>query len=839
MEGAPLPHLSPGRGDQRQVRGYDAQVASDAIPDLNLVSTNLLTQFAKDQTLLQRDSAGGQAVADQFFTLEKSLRTTAYFRQLVVFDREGSIVQYFPNDPIPLREEELSRAFRAASDGQPDMVQVWIVEYGGPILSHVVPIWDEEGVAIGALLGRVDLRVALASTVRSLQGTVGSGRGFIVDGVGNTIAHSNPDRLMQPWRPSDGQVQNLSDRLETDDMGQAYEGIGYNGTRQLVYYREGLDHPWMVVIIVPYERVLSLAADVAGPLALFLGGAGLLLAGVLALLIRRLSQPLSLLSHAAGVMAHQDLDTPILVSGEDQVGQLGKAFEQMRQALRDRLGELQLLLGVSQGVAASLDLDHGLPPLLDGALEATGADGARIVTISSNDPSPLAFARGSLSSAMAPLDGPIARLIQRDSSLRLDSTNRMRVIPGLDRLADKVGAIFALPLTTSQGFQGVFWIAYREPHAFSESEVGFMTTLAGQASLLVENVQLFETAEGGRRRLAAILSSTSDAVIVTDQQNCVLLLNPAAEADFGLSASQVMGQPVSSVLSDSGLVDLLTVGTGQDMSREIKLPGARVLYASASSISDDHGNVGGRVAVCRDVTHFKELDEMKTEFVNTVSHDLRSPLTYMRGYVTMLPMIGELSTKQKEYVTKILSGVDQMTRLVIDLLSLARIESDVDQLVEPVDIGGLIKGVVRSYNTHAVSKGLALNVEVADGIPPVSGNPTLLRQAAANLVDNAIKYTPSGQVNVRVYPGENHLVLQVQDTGPGISQADQVRLFERFFRVRRREALEIKGTGLGLAIVKSIVERRHGGRVWVESKLGAGSSFFAVLPVGLPSERGG
>ena len=440
---------------------------------------------------------------------------------------------------------------------------------------------------------------------------------------------------------------------------------------------------------------------------------------------------------------------------------------------------------------------------------------------------------------MAPLDGPIARLIQRDSSLRLDSTNRMRVIPGLDRLADKVGAIFALPLTTSQGFQGVFWIAYREPHAFSESEVGFMTTLAGQASLLVENVQLFETAEGGRRRLAAILSSTSDAVIVTDQQNCVLLLNPAAEADFGLSASQVMGQPVSSVLSDSGLVDLLTVGTGQDMSREIELPGARVLYASASSISGDHGNVGGRVAVCRDVTHFKELDEMKTEFVNTVSHDLRSPLTYMRGYVTMLPMIGELSTKQKEYVTKILSGIDQMTRLVIDLLSLARIESDVDQLVEPVDIGGLIKGVVRSYNTHAVSKGLALNVEVADGIPPVSGNPTLLRQAAANLVDNAIKYTPSGQVNVRVYPGENHLVLQVQDTGPGISQADQVRLFERFFRVRRRDALEIKGTGLGLAIVKSIVERRHGGRVWVESKLGAGSSFFAVLPVGLPSERGG
>jgi signal transduction histidine kinase len=210
----------------------------------------------------------------------------------------------------------------------------------------------------------------------------------------------------------------------------------------------------------------------------------------------------------------------------------------------------------------------------------------------------------------------------------------------------------------------------------------------------------------------------------------------------------------------------------------------------------------------------------------------------MRGYVTMLPMIGELSSKQKDYVNKILAGIDQMTRLVVDLLSLARIESDVDQLVEDVDFASLVKGVARTFETHATSKGLKLNVDVADNLPMVTGNPTLLRQAASNLLDNAIKYTPNGQVNVRVYQGESHLVLQVQDTGPGISQADQVRLFERFYRVKRRDASNIKGTGLGLAIVKSIVERRHSGRVWVESRLGAGSSFFAVLPIKQTSGTG-
>jgi PAS domain S-box-containing protein len=818
---------------------HDARVASDAVPDLNLISTNLLVQFAKNEILLQGELEEGQLVAAQFFTLERMLRTTAYFRQLVVFDRAGAIVQQYPQDSIPLLEEERRIALQAAIEGVPDTTRVWSAEYGVPVLSHAVPITDQSGDTIGALLGRVDLQIALSSTVRDLQGTVGAGRGFIVDDHGNIIAHSNADRLMQPWRPRDGEVRDLGDRLDAADIGQGYEGIGYNGTRQLVYYREGPDHPWVIVIIVPYERVLSLATEVAVPLAVFLSVGGLILTVVLAVLIGRLNQPLAALARAAGAMAHRDLETPVQVRGEDEVGRLGEAFEHMRHVLRDRLSELQLLLKVSQGVAASLDLAQGLPPILDGALEATGADGVRIVAALRAEDSAVTFARGSLSAAMAPLDGAIVRMVQHEARLRLDNLARSRIFPGLDQLADRLGAILALPLSTSQGYQGALWLAYRDPHAFTDSELGFMATLAGQASVLIENAQLFEAAEGGRRRLAAILASTSDAVIVTDREDRILLLNPAAEADFELSASQTMGQPVSDVFSDAGLVSLLTSDGDQDGTREVELPGGRVLYASASTISGEDGHAGGRVAVLRDITYFRKLDEMKTEFVNTVSHDLRSPLTYMRGYVTMLPMIGELSSKQKDYVDKILSGIDQMAKLTQDLLSLARIESDVDQLVQLVQIGGVVKGVVRSYQTHAASKGLSLEVDIADGLPEVMGDPTLLRQAIANLVDNAIKYTPSGKVGVRAYLKENQVAVQVQDTGPGISQADQVRLFERFYRVKRRDSMGIKGTGLGLAIVKSIVERRHGGRVWVESKLGAGSSFIVVLPVERSPSVGG
>lgn len=816
---------------------HDARVASDSVPDLDIISTNLLDQFAKNEALLDADQAARDSLADEFFTLERMLRTTAYFRQLVVFDRTGAIIQQYPDDSVAMLEEEKRVAIQAAAEGVPETTRVWTAEHGVPVLTHAVPIRDDSGEPIGALLGRVDLRDALDPIVRDLQGTVGTGRGFIVDNYGNIIAHTNADRLMQPWRAGDGEVRDLSGRL-ADDVGRGYEGIGYNGTRQLVYYRGGPDHPWVIVIIVPYERVLSLATEVAVPLAVILATGGLILSGVLVYLIGRVNRPLAMLSKAASAMAHQDLDTPVLVGGEDEVGQLGEAFEHMRHVLRDRLGELQLLLRASQGVAANLSLAQGLPPILDGVLEATGADGARIVALSHADGGPVTFAAGNLSRAMAPLDASILRMVQQGARPRLDNVSRGRVFPGLDQLSDRLGALLALPLSTSQGCQGAFWMAYREPHAFTDSELSFMATLAGQASVLVENVQLYEAAEGGRRRLAAILASTSDAVVVTDQESRILLLNPAAEADLEISASQSVGQLVSDVFSDSGLISLLIAADGREAAGEVELPGGRVLYGSSSAIAGDDGHADGRVVVLRDITYFRQLDEMKTEFVHTVSHDLRSPLTYMRGFVTMLPMIGELSPKQREYVDKILSGIDEMSNLTQDLLSLARIESDVDQLRQPFQLDGLVKGVVRSHQTHAASKGLTLQVDIADALPDVIGDPTLLRQAIVNLVENAIKYTNTGKVEVRAFAREDSVIIEVQDSGPGISQADQVRLFERFYRVKRRGSMDSKGTGLGLAIVKSIVERRHGGRVWVESKLGAGSTFSVALPVeGATGER--
>jgi PAS domain S-box-containing protein len=810
---------------------HDARVASETIPDITLISANLLSRFAQEPRLFSGDP---QTALEYILDLEAALRSTAHFRQLVLFDKLGNEVKAVPDwddgDSVPLVEEEEEAAKLAAELGYPSTTRVWIADSGVPMLTHVEPVRDAEGNVIWALMGRVDLGVALQPTVSSLQGTVGAGWGFIVDEQWSIIAHPDPDRLMQPWVPlNDAGGKSLNARLDEGDGGHSYEGIAPSGTRQLVYYLEGPTHPWTVVVIVPHETVLSLATEVAGPLGFFLLLAGGALAAVVVLLTGRLTHPLSTLAEAAAAITQGDLETPVGVSGEDEVGRLGATFEQMRKALHDRLSELQLLLGVSRSVASNLNLTQGLPPILEGALAATGADGVRIV-FAHKERGPLAFAKGRLGTAMAPLDILVARLVQREPMLRIDNAVRARKLLETHRLGDRIGAILALPLRTSQRFQGVLWIAYRSPHVFSESEIGFMTTLAGQASVFIENVQLFEATEDDRRRLMAILASTGDAVIVTDPHDRILLLNPAAETAFGVSGSEALAQPATDVFADSGLVSLL-VEAKDNVTREVELPGGRTLYANASSIRGDDKQVMGRVAFLRDITHLKELDELKTEFVNTVSHDLRSPLTYMRGYVTMLPMVGELNAKQAEYVNKILGGVDQMTELVVDLLNLARIESDLAQLAEPVKLNDLVNSVARNYRTRAMGKGLQFRVELAERLPVLTGDPALLRQAITNLVDNGVKYTLKGEVMIRTYVDKREVIVQVKDTGPGVSQTDQVRLFEKFYRVKPRDAADIKGSGLGLAIVKSVVEKRHGGRVWVESHLGVGSSFYIALPI--------
>lgn len=808
----------------------DALHAASGIPFFIQTGRSLIRNLAADDDLLNPDPAARQAA------LVASLRSVPYFRQLILFDQALSPAAAYPAgdlSALALSPEEQQMAARALQ-GIPDDTTVYPAGTGRPVtLAFVGPITDPtSGAVVGALLGRADIEnnPLMTPVINNLEGLlVGSGQGFIVDDRGRIIFHPDSAQLLESWAPETSALQLPAG----DPAALAYQDRAPDGTRRLVYYLPSAGHPWSVVIIVPYQVVLSLATQISTQILIILiliGGIGLIL---ISLIAGRLTRPLEMLAGAAAGMTEGALDRAVQVTGEDEVGRLGLAFERMRVRLKARLEELSLLLGVTQSVAGSLNLDDAVPPILQGALTATGAGGARLVIPQADEAAPKTFALGAAAGSMAPLDAEVLTLTRTEGRLILDNLSRPRALLNTAKVAGRIGALIALPLRQEAVYYGALWLGYLQPHTFTEAEVNFLTTLAGQAAVAVANARLFAQAEGERQRLAAILASTPDAVIVTDRHLRVLLVNPAAEAFFGLAGRPSANRPLAEVIDRPELIDLLgSVGaTTLPPAREVPLADGRTLYASASIIRGIDGDPLGRVAVLRDVTHFKEIDQLKSEFVATVSHDLRSPLTFMRGYATMLPMVGALNEKQKEFADKIVVGIGQMSELIDNLLDLGRIEAGVGLAREACRVEALINEAIGGLQLSAANKRLALTVDLPRGLPPISGDPVLLRQAVANLVDNAIKYTPEGgRVKIRGEVKDGNLIIAVRDTGVGIAQADQVRLFEKFYRVRQRETVGVKGSGLGLAIVKSIAER-HGGRVWVESQLGQGSTFFVAVPV--------
>jgi signal transduction histidine kinase len=394
----------------------------------------------------------------------------------------------------------------------------------------------------------------------------------------------------------------------------------------------------------------------------------------------------------------------------------------------------------------------------------------------------------------------------------------------------------AMPLRHENRNYGVLWAGYDQPHLFSETDVRFLVTLASQASLAASNHHLFQSAQVGRQRLAAILASTPDPVIVTDQFNRLLLANPAAWQVLGMPVGSGTGQPIERVVKDKPLLDILLSKSSEKLSAEVPQSDGRVYFATASPMVANDLPVG-RVCILRDVTHFKELDTMKTEFVNTVSHDLRSPLTLIRGYATMLELVGPVNEQQKGYVKNIVVGVENMARLVNNLLDLGRVEAGVGLQLEIVPLYDILERVIGPLQVLATQKNIQLTISTPkNSYPLIEADQTLFQQAMHNLIENAIKYTNlGGHVAVSIVLSGNAMLFEVQDNGIGIAAVDQSRLFEKFFRGGQREAREQKGSGLGLAIVKSIAER-HGGKVWLESQIGKGSTFFLQAPLRQPKK---
>jgi len=386
----------------------------------------------------------------------------------------------------------------------------------------------------------------------------------------------------------------------------------------------------------------------------------------------------------------------------------------------------------------------------------------------------------------------------------------------------------AMPFVRRERVLGLVVLTHPVPFQFSEEHLALLRELAPQAAVCLENADLYTAAEAERSKLSAILSGTTDAIVAVDTSARVLLLNRAAERAFRISADQVLNRPLGEGIAHPILNELFAqaLSSGEVVTGEMTTDDERARYGSISPIPGV-----GWVAILQDVTYLKELDRIKSEFVSTVSHDLRSPLTTVRGYADLVGALGPVTEQQQQALDKIRRATVQMNELIGDLLDLGKIEAGIDMQIEPCQMGEIVAEVADNLVPNATLHGLDLKVGIAPELPPVQGNAGRLRQVVANLVGNAIKYTPQGgTIHVSLGQKGKEIVLSVRDTGIGISPEDQEQLFQRFFRVRTPETEHIPGTGLGLAIVRSVVEV-HGGRISVESDEGQGSTFTVALPV--------
>lgn len=514
-----------------------------------------------------------------------------------------------------------------------------------------------------------------------------------------------------------------------------------------------------------------------------------------------------------------------LTVGDRRRGWMQKETRLATANLRSQMSDLETLSRLSQSITSQLDLDSVLSTVMDTAVSLTGAEESSLLLV--DEASGELYLRASRNFnneetnhdfRMGITDSLAGSVIRTGQPVLVDEENLKKI--KTDYL---VYSLIYVPLRTHDRTVGVLGVDNRNlKKPFNDYHVRLLMAVADFAAIAIENARTFSDTDNERVRLETILTKVQDGVIILDSEQKIVFINQGAREALALSDEDLSYQSTDATVQINEILDLVTRGTTR---AEINLSEGRVMDAQVTEIA----NVG-TVITLHDVSMFKELDRAKSDFVNTVSHDLRTPLTTILGYVELVERVGPVTDLQREYIRHVQMSVHNISNLVNDLLNLGRIEAGFDKHKEVVHIDRLIGESCENLKDQLAYKGHRMMVEIPPNLPPVWGSPILLAQVIDNLLGNAIKYTPpGGQIYVKVDVEEDQMILLFKDTGVGIPPMDLPFIFDKFFRASNASG-EASGTGLGLAIVKSIVET-HYGRIWVDSILSQGSTFNVVLPL--------
>jgi len=422
-----------------------------------------------------------------------------------------------------------------------------------------------------------------------------------------------------------------------------------------------------------------------------------------------------------------------------------------------------------------------------------------------------------------------------------------------------IASMISVPLVSDGISIGALSATSPQVGAFTREDVSMLGAFGDQAAIAVTNSRLYERLGREKRETArlyqsvreksseleAILWGIGDGVIVTDPHLRLTMLNPVAARMFAITGRVAYGTPVTEIVPSETLLNLLEETLNETASeeetisiQEISLDGdregeERIYQALATVIAGDDDAIQGVVAVLRDITGQKELERMKSNFLSTVSHELKTPLHSIKGFVDIILMgrTGEITERQRDFLNTVRSQTDHLQTLIQDLLEFSRLESGQVKLrLGEVAIGEVAGEVVDNLTPMAGDKGVKLSISLPGVFPSIEADKMRITQVLTNLAHNAIKFTPTGgSVTVGATDLGEQVRVFVSDTGIGIPAHEREKIFDRFYQVDGTPTRQYRGTGLGLTICKHIVEY-HQGQIWVEGNEENGSTFVFTLP---------
>jgi len=584
---------------------------------------------------------------------------------------------------------------------------------------------------------------------------------------------------------------------------------------------------------------------------------------------------LNILGRLAILVAHALLAAAVYQSVLQDMWAYREELQTVSEEALRRTQELLSLVEITRTIGESLDLDAILDQVAESITTALNADRCAVFLVAPEDFGTVYLAsqyvflqredREAVQRAADLADQPVLdHALKRRKQLILNDAAHKASLKTLYELLDsrEVGPAIVQPLLHQHRLSGVLVVGNdRSQRAFEPSEGRLCQSIAVQLAAAVENARLYQDLEiqtnrlarllqmqeDGVRRQTAILESISDGVIFSDQDGHITVVNAAAERILGTRRDRIQGRSLERLMAHrtSGIQtdwrEVIELGTSLQTVFELE---DKVVHASAAPVLTEAGDRLGVVAVLRNITRETKAERAKSTFITAISHELRTPITAIRGYAEALStgMVGAVSQTQAHFLRIIRDNAMRMVSLAENLIAASEIEKGFLTLkYEETDLHLLIGDVVSSFKSQIDNRQLKVSLELDEGLPLIEADPSRVRQILDNLVSNAVKFTyPGGHITVGAQllreEGDRvpmHCKIWVEDNGIGISPEEQTHIWERFYRPASPLAEEASGLGMGLSIVKSLVEA-HGGRVWMESTPSEGSTFTVLLPVTRP-----